>query len=105
MFPYSRREGTAAYSMLDQIPNAEKSRRAGELIHIGAELEREYLENFIGTVQEVLLEEAEQGLMSGYTDTYARVGVEGADEGMAGQMVRVLIKEASESRLLGRLVI
>ena len=105
VFPYSRREGTAAYSMPNQIPNAEKSRRAGELIHIGAELEREYLQNFLGTVQEVLLEEPEQGLMSGYTDTYARVSVEGADEGMAGQMVKVLIKEAAEDRLLGRLVI
>ena len=105
VFPYSRREGTAAYSMPNQIPNAEKSRRAGELIHIGAELEREYLQNFLGTVQEVLLEEPEQGLMSGYTDTYARVSVEGADEGMAGQMVKVLIKEAAEDRLLGQLVI
>ncbi len=105
VFPYSRREGTAAYSMPNQIPNAEKSRRAGELIHIGAELEREYLQSFLGTVQEVLLEEPEQGLMSGYTDTYARVSVEGADEGMAGQMVKVLIKEAAEDRLLGRLVI
>ena len=105
VFPYSRREGTAAYSMPNQIPNAEKSRRAGELIHIGAELEREYLQSFLGTVQEVLLEEVEQGLMSGYTDTYARVSVEGADEGMAGQMVKVLIKEAAEDRLLGQLVI
>ena len=105
VFPYSRREGTAAYSMPNQIPNAEKSRRAGELIHIGAELEREYLQNFLGTVQEVLLEEPEQGLMSGYTDTYARVSVEGADEGMAGHMVKVLIKEAAEDRLLGQLVI
>jgi threonylcarbamoyladenosine tRNA methylthiotransferase MtaB len=105
VFPYSRREGTAAYSMPNQIPNAEKSRRAGELIHIGAELEREYLQSFLGTVQEVLLEEPEQGLMSGYTDTYARVSVKGADEGMAGQMVKVLIKEAAEDRLLGQLVI
>ena len=56
-------------------------------------------------MQEVLLEEPEQGLMSGYTDTYARVSVEGADEGMAGQMVKVLIKEAAEYRLLGQLVI
>ena len=91
--------------MPNQKHTAEKSRRAGELIHIGAELEREYLQNFLGTVQEVLLEEPEQGLMSGYTDTYARVSVEGADEGMAGQMVKVLIKEAAEDRLLGQLVI
>ncbi len=105
VFPYSRREGTPAYSMPNQIPNAEKTRRAAELIKIGEELETRYIEEFVGTVQEVLLEERENGLMSGYTGTYARVGVDGADESMAGRIVNVLIKEAHGDRLTGEMVV
>ena len=105
VFPYSRREGTPAYSMPNQIPNAEKTRRAAELIKIGEELETRYLEEFVGTVQEVLLEEQENGLMSGYTGTYARVGVDGADKSMAGRIVNVLIKEAHGDRLTGEMVV
>ena len=104
VFPYSRREGTVAFSMPNQIPNSEKSRRAAELIAVGAELEREYLAGYVGRECEVLLEEREDGLMSGYTDTYARTGVRGADESMAGRIVRVRITEAQNDRMTGDLI-
>lgn len=77
IFPYSRRSGTKADSMPFQLPNAEKSRRAGELIAIGRELEREYLAGYIGQTAEVLTEKAHDGFTWGCTDTYARVRING----------------------------
>ena len=104
VFPYSRREGTVAFSMPNQLPNSEKSRRAAELIAVGAELEREYLEGYMGKECEVLLEEMEDGLMSGYTDTYARAGVKGADQSMAGRIVKARITEALDNKIIGDLI-
>ena len=104
VFPYSRREGTVAFSMPNQLPNSEKSRRAAELIAVGAELEHAYLQGYMGRECEVLLEEMEEGLMSGYTDTYARTGVRGADKTMAGRIVKVRITEAMDNKIIGDLI-
>ena len=104
VFPYSRREGTVANSMPGQLPNHVKSKRTAELITVGAELEKAYLAEYMGRECEVLLEEKEDGLMSGYTDTYARVGVKGADESMAGCIVKVRITETLQDRLTGELI-
>ena len=42
IFPYSRRKGTPAADMPDQIPNAVKERRAAEAASAAAELEAAY---------------------------------------------------------------
>jgi len=105
VFPYSRREGTAAFGMPNQVPKAVKAARAGELIKLGAQLEREYLSGFAGTVQRVLPEDrGEDGLMQGYTDTYVQVGIRGAKESMAGSIVEARIIETGDARLVGELI-
>ena len=58
IFPYSRRSGTKADAMPGQLSNAEKSRRAGELIAVGRESEHEYLEQYVGETVNVLIENA-----------------------------------------------
>lgn len=74
VFPYSRRSGTKADQMPSQLTNAQKSERAQELIAVGKELERRFLEGFIGREEEVLLEtKHKDGLLSGFTDSYVRV--------------------------------
>lgn len=77
IFPYSRRSGTKADKMPGQLTNAEKSKRAGELIAVGAELEKAFLSAYIGTSQDVLIEKNSGGYSYGCTDTYARVKVSG----------------------------
>ena len=94
IFPYSRRSGTKADAMPGQLTNAEKSRRAQELIAVGAELERAYLSGFVGSTQEVLIEKSENGVSEGYTDTYARVIIDRELE--PDTMVRVQIKSVKE---------
>ena len=42
--------------------------------------------------------------MSGYTDTYARTGVRGADKSMAGRIVNVRITEVRDDRMIGELL-
>lgn len=73
VFPYSRRSGTKADAMDGQLPNAEKRRRASELIQLGKTLEREYLMGYVGEKARILVEKNENGLIRGHTDTYVTV--------------------------------
>ena len=77
VFPYSRRKGTPADLMPDQVPETVKHERAKALIALGNQLEREYVSSMVGTVQPVLFETAvggpEDGLAEGYTGQYIRV--------------------------------
>lgn len=77
VFPYSMRRGTAAAKMSGQITNAEKKRRAAEIIALASEMEREYLESFIGREVSVLLEEPRDGLYEGHARRYMRVRAQG----------------------------
>ena len=79
VFKYSRRKGTVADKMEQQIPEEIKTRRSKELIALGAEMSESYRRQFVGSKGTVLLEEPVeiQGetYMSGYLPEYIRVAV------------------------------
>ena len=101
VFPYSRRSGTLADRMPDQVPEPVKHRRALELIGLGNKLEADYAKGLKGTVQEVLFEtRTEEGLCEGYTPTYVRVRA----AARSGEMERVFIEDAEGALLRGRVV-
>ena len=94
VFPYSRRSGTLADRMPDQLDNQEKSRRAQELIIVGRELEKSFLGRFIGRTESVLIEtKHDDGLSFGFTDSYVRVLTEHAEP---NTLVDVNIKSVTE---------
>lgn len=94
IFPYSRRSGTKAAGMPNQLSNAEKSRRAGELIAVSRELEREYISRYVGRVETVLVEKKENGLSFGCTDTYVKTIID--TELPPNTLVRVQIDSVKE---------
>ena len=96
VFPYSRRSGTLADKMPDQLTNAEKSARAQELIALGRELERCFLERMLGSEESVLIESKhEDGMCFGFTDNYVRVLVPSAEP---NTIVDVNIKSITEDK-------
>lgn len=104
VFPYSRREGTAAACMPGQLSRAVKAQRARRLCALAQRLEQSYLESMVGTAQEVLFEEAKDGFIEGYTGTYARVRVNGASPELAGRLYQVDIRQAENGFLLGSII-
>ena len=72
-FPYSRRKGTPAASMPDQIEKAEKERRAAVAGETAAALHRAYLARQLGTEHDVLFEQTEKGYFTGHTMNYVKV--------------------------------
>lgn len=79
VFKYSRRAGTRADKMPNQVPEPIKTKRSAELLELEAEMSRKYRESFLGRETEVLLEEpvtinGEQ-YMIGHTKEYVKVVV------------------------------
>lgn len=98
VFPYSKRTGTPAARMEDQIDEEIKNERVHRLIALSDQLAKEYASNYEGEVVEVIPEEAykESGndkLYVGYTDNYLKV-VFPATEEMVGKIVKVKITKA-----------
>ena len=103
VFPYSQRVGTKAAQMPGQLSNAEKERRARELIALGETIGRQYRERFLGRTVEVLLEEQDTaGEWVGYTREYLRVEAHCPD-GAQGQYRQVEICEVTDEGLRGHL--
>ena len=81
VFKYSRRAGTRAAVMPDQVPEPVKTRRSDELLKLERELSASYRDSFLGTCGEILLEEEitldGKTYMTGHTKEYVRAAVEG----------------------------
>lgn len=80
VFPYSRRGGTPAASMPNQIPRAEKERRAKLMSQVCAQSRAKFLAGLTGSVQSVLFEESKDGFITGFAPNYAQVRVRGGAE-------------------------
>ena len=79
VFPYSRRPGTPAAKMPDQLPNAVKEDRAHRAAQVATEMEQTYTARFLDREVEVLFEEERDGLWYGHTPNYLPVAVQGRD--------------------------
>ncbi|XXM73692.1 tRNA (N(6)-L-threonylcarbamoyladenosine(37)-C(2))-methylthiotransferase MtaB [Lysinibacillus sphaericus] len=94
VFPYSKRTGTPAARMDDQIDEEVKNERVHRLIELSNQLAKEYASNFEDEVLEVIPEEVyDDGRYVGYTDNYLKVVFPAAEE-MVGQLVKVKITKA-----------
>lgn len=81
VFKYSKRTGTPAAEMPDQIHPSEKNRRSAQLLQFEEESGRDFLERQIGTIRTVLIEEVDDcnNMLSGYTDNYIKVFIQVAE--------------------------
>lgn len=98
IFKYSRRKGTVADKMPDQIPENIKSERSAELLELNEKLSNGYREKYIGKNVKVLLEEnhiiENKKYIMGFTDTYVRVALENPEEKLyTNQIVNVRVEK------------
>ena len=105
VFKYSRRKGTAADKMPNQIPENIKSERSTELLELNEILSNGYREKYIGKKVKVLLEEnhiiENKKYIIGFTDTYVRVALENPEEKLyTNQIVNVRVKKLFEKDMV-----
>lgn len=102
VFKYSMRDGTAAARDANQIPPEVKNRRSAEVRRISAEKTRKLHERLYGEMHDVLFEQAENGVWTGYTGNYARVAVR-SDAILANALHPVTLGESRGDVILGAL--
>lgn len=99
IFKYSKREGTVAADMPDQVPDQIKTIRSNELIELGKTKKKQYEDRLIGTTQEVLIEEEIQRdgeiLQIGHTKEYVKIGCK-LPEKMTNKLINVEIENHSQ---------
>lgn len=100
VFAYSRRAGTVAYGLPNQVTNAEKSRRSKLMIDAATLSEQKFLESQIGKVFPVLFETEEDGFCEGYTPNYLRVKVQKGEIAL-GEIKNIKIVSAVNDYNLG----
>ncbi len=98
VFKYSRRKGTVADKMSDQISENIKAERSAELLELNEKLSNGYREKYIGKNVKVLLEENHiidnKKYIMGFTDTYVRVALENPEEKLyTNQIVNVRVEK------------
>lgn len=93
VFPYSERTGTVASKKGDDVPKAEKERRAEIMIKATDETRHNYLHALVGRKAEVLFEsEVEEGIYQGYTKSYLPVRIK-SNKNIIGSLITVTIKD------------
>jgi threonylcarbamoyladenosine tRNA methylthiotransferase MtaB len=107
VFPYSKRSGTPAARMEDQIDEEEKNRRVHELIDLSETMQVAYAEKFVGTTVEVIPErevkgKEGQGRLIGHSDNYLHVEFAGNTD-LIGQICHVKITEVDVNTCVGEL--
>ncbi|SFS86438.1 tRNA (N(6)-L-threonylcarbamoyladenosine(37)-C(2))-methylthiotransferase MtaB [Paenibacillus sp. BC26] len=108
VFPYSKRTGTPAARMEDQIDDELKNERVHKLIDLSERMQLDYAKKYVGEVLDVIPEREHKGsegsgLIMGYSDNYIQVVFEGS-ESLIGELCRVKITEAGVNECRGQLV-
>ncbi|WP_308804389.1 tRNA (N(6)-L-threonylcarbamoyladenosine(37)-C(2))-methylthiotransferase MtaB [Agathobacter sp.] len=90
IFKYSKRKGTRAAVMPDQIDEQIKAERSEKLIALGHDMSKEFRKFYIGKNEEVLFEEkaviGDKEYFVGYTKEYVKVAKK-TDENLENQIV------------------
>lgn len=108
VFPYSKRTGTPAARMENQVSEEIKNDRVHRLITLSDQLAKEYASQFEGQVLEVIPEEPykedpESGKYEGYTDNYLKVAFPATSD-MVGKIVKVKLTKAGYPYNEGQIV-
>ncbi|MNN20779.1 Threonylcarbamoyladenosine tRNA methylthiotransferase MtaB [compost metagenome] len=108
VFPYSKRTGTPAARMEDQVDEEIKHARVHDLIDMSEQMQLAYAEKFVGQVLDVIPERDEKGLcgpgkLMGYSDNYLQILFDGPEE-LRGEVCRVKVTKAGVNTCEGQLV-
>ena len=99
IFKYSKRKGTKAAVMENQVPEQIKTLRSNELLQLDAEKRKKYEEALIGKEVEVLMEESVvmggKTVQVGHTKEYVKIALE-TDTNLQNQLICVKINSNSQ---------
>ncbi len=112
-FKYSKREGTVAYKMKNQVPGEVKNERVTELIAKAEEVTQKFLADSVGEVRTVIFEQEDEAgdgtsaaggkLLTGYTENYIKAYAFG-DEGDLNLFKKVRLIEPYRDGMMAEII-
>ncbi len=104
VFAYSRREGTVAYNMPNQVDKSEKSRRSKLMIEETLKTQKEFLNSMVGKNCTVLFENKDsQGFYHGFSENYCPVKVK-SDQNLTGKILNIRVTTTQQLNLIGQII-
>lgn len=103
IFCYSRREGTPAAQMENQVDEQVKTARSKALSKVAAKCAKDFFAAQVGRIENVLFEQQKDGFFEGYTENYTPVKVK-AENGLKGEILPVKITECTDEGCFGEVV-
>lgn len=103
VFAYSRRAGTVAHGLPNQVTKAEKENRSRQMIAATKLSEQNFLNMQCGTTVSVLFETADNNIYSGYTKNYTYVKVK-SDSNLCGKIADVKLLSCHDGYCEGELI-
>lgn len=100
VFPFSQREGTPAATMPNQIQPEVKKKRSDLLIQLGKRMQEAYLDSFVGTTVDIIIEEKTTHESKGHSRNYLMVRVP-TEAFSIGDLVHTSIVKREGHQLIG----
>ena len=101
VFPYSKRNGTKAASMV-QVKDYIKTNRTKELINLSSKLEKNYYVKFLGKKLDVIFEQKYNDYLIGHTSNFLQVLVP-YEEKYLKKNAKVLLENYIDGKILGKI--
>lgn len=104
-FPYSKRPGTSAALLPDQVDAGVKKGRVARLRSLGAFKRERFAQAFVGRRLSVLVESAKDrttGFTKGFSDNYIPVLIPEGNASLSNRVIDILGVEALDGKLIGR---
>ena len=102
-FIYSKRQGTPAAKMPDNVSKKEKTSWLLELLKVQEEISENLCKKMVGNEEKVLAESFENGVLSCRTDGNIVVKVP-SEKDLTGQFVKIKITDSSRESLQGKII-
>ncbi|MDD3124012.1 MAG: tRNA (N(6)-L-threonylcarbamoyladenosine(37)-C(2))-methylthiotransferase MtaB [Candidatus Izemoplasmatales bacterium] len=103
IFPYSKRTGTVASKMTGEVSPDVKKERVNKLISLNTELAKKFISSQLFITQNVIVETAKNGDLSGHTANYIHVQFQGNAD-LVGKLVKVQIIEEKYPESISKLL-
>src|SRR5690606_12831825 len=91
VFPYSKRKGTVASKMDNQVDNVTKKRRVRELLKLSKKLETDAMNQFLNKEIEFIPEVYQDGYLIGHSGNYLLVKING-EKDLINKLINVKVK-------------
>lgn len=102
-FKYSKRKGTVAEKMPNQLSPEIQEERSRKIIELSDKIQSNYNKNYLGKTVRVLFEEREGEYFKGHTTNYMIISVK-TDENLENTIKNVKIEEIYDNKIIGKII-